>query len=79
MSFQIFKILPLGILFLASCGQQRDDKDLPIMGEKEIVSMVNDGKTVNGFPMKMLLIRSTWRISFLHAVRLYVRYLLKIC
>ncbi|MFB2121617.1 SCO family protein [Parapedobacter sp. 2B3] len=47
MSFQIFKILPLGILFLASCGQQRDDKDLPIMGEKEIVSMVKDGKTVN--------------------------------
>ena len=47
MYFQIFKILPLGILFLASCDQQRDDKDLPIMGEKEIVSMVNDGKTVN--------------------------------
>ncbi|WP_256959262.1 SCO family protein [Sphingobacterium sp. JB170] len=37
----------MGILFLASCGQQRDDKDLPIMGEKEIVSMVKDGKTVN--------------------------------
>lgn len=46
MYFQIFKIMPLGILFLLSCGQQRDDKDLPIMGEKEIVSIEKDGKTV---------------------------------
>ncbi|SJN16917.1 SCO family protein [Sphingobacterium sp. JB170] len=47
MYFQIFKILPFGIFFLASCGQERDDNNLPIMGEKEIVSMEKDGKTVN--------------------------------
>ncbi|MGJ1525542.1 SCO family protein [Sphingobacterium spiritivorum] len=46
MTFQIFKILPLGIFFLLSCGQHNDE-DLPIMGETEIVTAVKNGKTVN--------------------------------